>query len=145
MPHFPKKSRGRYRIGSVTGAKANPNTLFTSGHFWTLELFKDLMKITIYLSDYHIFKGGRAYWVAQYWEHPPFPLLSSTVPKAQVRVSDHNLSVVRCRCHRCKLFTFSSSPEPLGQNFNQTWHKASLGEWDSSLFKWGTTPFLKGR
>ena len=21
-------------------------------------------------------------------------------------------------------------------NFNQTWHKTSLGEWDSSLFKW---------
>ena len=115
MPHFPKKSRGRYRIGSVTGAKANPNTLFTSGHFWTLELFKDLMKITIYLSDNHIFKGGRAYWVAQYWEHPPYPLLSSTEPKAQVRVSDRNLPVVRCRrWHRCKLFTFSSSPEPQG-------------------------------
>ena len=28
-----------------------------------------------------------------------------------------------------KLFIFSSSPEPLG-NFNQTWHKASLGDGD---------------
>ena len=37
--------------------------------------------------------------------------------KAQVSFSDQNLSVVRCcRCrHRRKLFTCSSSPEPLGQ------------------------------
>ena len=42
-------------------------------------------------------------------------------PKAQVTFSDQNLSVVRrrrccrrrCRCRR-KLFTFSSSLEPLG-------------------------------
>ena len=30
-------------------------------------------------------------------------------------------------------------------NFNQTWHKASLGEGDSSLFKWRTPPFSKER
>ena len=66
-------------------------------------------------------------------------LLSSPEPKAQVSFSDQNLSVVRrrccCRCRRYrKLFTFSSSsPEPLGQF--QTWHKVSLGEGDSSLFK----------
>ena len=30
-------------------------------------------------------------------------------------------------------------------NFNQTWHKASLGEGDSSLFKWSAPPFSKGR
>ena len=30
-------------------------------------------------------------------------------------------------------------------NFNQTWHKASLGEGDSSLFKWRAPPFPKGR
>ena len=49
--------------------------------------------------------------------------LSSPEPKAQVSFSDHNLSVVRRRCrhrrsshrYRCKLFTFSSSPEQLGQ------------------------------
>ena len=62
----------------------------------------------------------------------------------------------------------SSSPEPLSQfqpnylvnlltkfknllllnqwaNFNQTLHKASLGEGDSSLFKWGALPFSKSR
>ena len=47
-------------------------------------------------------------------------IFSSPEPKAQVRFSDHNLSVVSLHCHcwrRCrKLFTFSSSsPEPLGQ------------------------------
>ena len=30
-------------------------------------------------------------------------------------------------------------------NFNQTWHKASVGEGDSSLFKWRAPPFSKGR
>ena len=30
-------------------------------------------------------------------------------------------------------------------NFNQTWHKLSLGEGDSSLFKWRAPPFSKGR
>ena len=30
-------------------------------------------------------------------------------------------------------------------NFNQTWHKASLGKGDSSLFKWRTSSFSKGR
>ena len=30
-------------------------------------------------------------------------------------------------------------------NFNQTWHKAFLGEGDSSLFKWRAMSFTKGR
>ena len=29
-------------------------------------------------------------------------------------------------------------------NFNQTWHNALLGEWDSSLFKWRACPFPRG-
>ena len=29
-------------------------------------------------------------------------------------------------------------------NFNQTWHKASFGEGDSSLFEWRATSFSKG-
>ena len=29
-------------------------------------------------------------------------------------------------------------------NFKQTWHKASLGKGNSSLFKWRATPFPKG-
>ena len=67
----------------------------------------------------------------------PRALFSSPEPKAQVSFSDQNLSVVRrrrCCCpYSCKLFTFSSSfPEP---NFNQTWHEASLGKGDSSLYK----------
>ena len=67
-------------------------------------------------------------------------VFSSPELKAQVSFSDH-LSSVRpsvcpsVRLSVCKLFTFSSSsPEPLGQ-FQQTWHKVSLGEGDSSLFK----------
>ena len=47
-------------------------------------------------------------------------VLSSPEPKAQMSFSDQTLSVVRLRCgRRCrcwrKLFTFSSSQEPLSQ------------------------------
>ena len=57
------------------------------------------------------------------------------------------LSVVlrrwRRRCR--KLFIFSSSSqEPLGQS-QPTRHNASLGDEDSSLFKWRVPPFIKGR
>ena len=74
-------------------------------------------------------------------------LFSSPEPKAQVSFSDQNLSSVRRR--RCcrKRFTFSSnyssSQEP-GGNFNQTWHKAFLGEGNSSLFKWKGPTFFQG-
>jgi hypothetical protein len=30
-------------------------------------------------------------------------------------------------------------------NFNQSWHKSSLGKGDSELYKWWTTPLPKGR
>ena len=43
-----------------------------------------------------------------------------------------------------KLFTFSSYFPNNWSNFNQTWHKKSLGEGDSSLFKWRAWPFSKG-
>ena len=62
-----------------------------------------------------------------------------------VSFSDRLLSVVclSVRPSFCKPFTFSSpSPEPLNlllknhwAYFNQTWHKASLGEGHSNLFK----------
>ena len=56
---------------------------------------------------------------------------SSPEPKSQVSFSDHNLSVVRRRCRysrrRCrKLFTFSSSPERLGQ-FQPNLAQSSIG------------------
>ena len=57
---------------------------------------------------------------------------SSSEPKAQVSSSDQNLYVVRRRSRRCrfrlcccKIFTFSSSPEPLGQ-FQQNLEYLSL-------------------
>ena len=30
-------------------------------------------------------------------------------------------------------------------NFNQTWHNSSLGEGESSFFKWRALPFSKGK
>ena len=37
-----------------------------------------------------------------------------------------------------------SSPKPKA-NFSQSWHKASLVEGGSSLFKWRALPYSKGR
>ena len=59
-------------------------------------------------------------------------VFSSPEPKSQLSFSDHNLSVVRCRCRYCrrrcrKLFTLSSSsPEPLGQ-FQPNLEQSSIG------------------
>ena len=61
-----------------------------------------------------------------------------------------------CRCRRCrKLSTFSSSYtftklnnlllQNHWANFNQTLHNASLGEGNSSLFKWMALSFSKGK
>ena len=62
--------------------------------------------------------------------------------KAQVRFSDRLLSIARPSV--CKLFTFSSfSPEPLGQ-FQEIWHKASLGEGDQVYSNDGPCPFPRG-
>ena len=68
-------------------------------------------------------------------------------PKAQVSSSDHNLSVVRrCRCCCRRNFShFHLLLQNHWANFNQTWHKTFLGDGDSSLFKWRTPPFSKGR
>ena len=77
-------------------------------------------------------------------------LFSSPELKAQVSFSDH-LSSVLCpsvRLSVCLSVNFSHFHLLLQNhcaNFNQTWHKASLGEGDSSLFKWMAPPFSKGR
>ena len=83
---------------------------------------------------------------------------SSPELKTQVSFSDH-LSFVVCLSVRlsvrpsvrpsvCLSVNFSHFHLLLFNhwaNFTQTWHKASLGEGDSSLFKWRATPFSKGR
>ena len=78
-------------------------------------------------------------------------IFSSPELKAQVSFSDHLLSgVCLSLCLSvCKLFTFSTSSPDHWANFNQTWHKASLGEGDLSLFKFqslnkGPRPFPRG-
>ena len=59
-------------------------------------------------------------------------VFSSPEPKAQMSFSDQNLSVV-------VVVVVNFSHFHLLENhwayFNQTWHKASIGEGDSSLFK----------
>ena len=83
---------------------------------------------------------------------PFWPFFSSPETKAQVSFSDQNLSVVCrrcCHCPRCwhwyELFTFSSSSPNNWANFNQTWHKASLGEGDSIYFSYeGARLFPRG-
>ena len=74
------------------------------------------------------------------------PRFSSPKPKAQVSFSDQNLSIVR---HRCCLVVvvivvnyshFHLLLQNHRANFNQAWHRASLGKGNSSLFKWRTQP-----
>jgi hypothetical protein len=63
-----------------------------------------------------------------------FPhFFSSPELKAQVSYSDHPLSVVRLSV--CKLLHFRLLLQNHWANFNQTWHKSSLGGGDSKLFK----------
>ena len=68
-------------------------------------------------------------------------LFSSPEPKVSVPFSG------RCGCwRRCGInFSHFCVIQKNEANFNQTWHKAFLGDGDSSLFKWRTLPFSKGR
>ena len=60
-------------------------------------------------------------------------VFSSPELKAQVSFSDRPLSGVRLSV--CKLLYFRLLLQNRWTNFNQTWHKSSLGKGDSSLFK----------
>jgi hypothetical protein len=57
-------------------------------------------------------------------------IFSSPELKAQVSYSDRRLSVVRLsvRLSVCKLLHFRLLLQNHWANFNQTWHKSSLGE-----------------
>ena len=73
-------------------------------------------------------------------------ILSSPELKVQVSFSDR-LSFVVCLSARPSL-NFSYFRHLLKNHwakFNQTWHKASLVEGDSSLLKWRAPPFCKAR
>ena len=75
---------------------------------------------------------------------------SSPELKAQVSFSDRLSSGVcpSVRLSVCPSVNFSYFQLLLKNhwtNFNQTWHKVSLGEGDSSLFKCRAPPFSKGR
>ena len=73
-------------------------------------------------------------------------VFSSHELKAQMSISDYLSSDV---CLSVRLSVNFSHFRLLLQNhsanFNQIWHNASLGEGNSSLLKWSTTPFSKGR
>ena len=73
-------------------------------------------------------------------------LFSSPELKAQVSFSDHLWSVV-CPsvCPSVNFSHFHLLLQNYWANFNQTWHKASLGKGDSSLLKWrAPRPFPRG-
>jgi hypothetical protein len=74
-------------------------------------------------------------------------LTTICAPELKAHVS-YRILIACCPSSVClQTFTFlTSSPEPLvWTNFNQIWHKPSLGGRDSSLFKWRTASFSKGR
>jgi hypothetical protein len=80
-----------------------------------------------------------------------FDLFSSPELKAQVSFSDRLLSVVCLSvCPSVwrlsvRLLHFQLLLQNRWANFNQSWHKSSLGKEDSELYKWRTPPFPKGR
>ena len=65
-----------------------------------------------------------------------FSFISCTELKAQVNFSDR-LSYVN-------ISQFHPLLQSHWANFNQSWHKASLGKGNLIMFKWRSTPFLKG-
>ena len=69
--------------------------------------------------------------------HIQFQLFSSPELKAQVSFSDRLSSVVCLSVclSVCNFSYFRLLLQNHWANFNQTWHKASLGEGESSLFK----------
>ena len=84
-------------------------------------------------------------------------VFSSPELKAQLSFSDHLSSVVCLSVclYVCPSVCLSVRPsvnfshfhlllQNHWTNFNQTWPKASLGEGDSSLFKWRARPFPSG-
>ena len=84
------------------------------------------------------FKGFMTWFCAQ--------LFSSPELKAQVSFSNQNLFVVVIVVGVVVNFShFHLLLQNHWANFNQTWHKASLGEGNSSLFKLRAPPFSKGR
>ena len=73
-------------------------------------------------------------------------LFSSPELKAQVSFSNQNLFVVVIVVGVVVNFShFHLLLQNHWANFNQTWHKASLDERDSILFKWRALAFSKGR
>ena len=66
---------------------------------------------------------------------------SSPELKAQVSFSDHQSSVCPSICLSVNFSHFQLLLQKHWANFNQTWHKISPGEGDSSLFKWRATSF----
>ena len=73
-------------------------------------------------------------------------VFSSPELKAQVSFSDRLLSVVCLSvCPSVNFSHFQLLFQNHWTNFNQTWHKASLGGGDSIFFKCRATPSSKGR
>jgi hypothetical protein len=62
----------------------------------------------------------------------PIPIFSSPELKAQVSYSDRPLSIIRLSV--CKPLHFLLLLQNHWANFNQTWHKSSMGGGDSKLF-----------
>ena len=84
-------------------------------------------------------------------KHGTAGFFSSPELRAQVSFSDRLSSVVCLFVHPSvrpsvfNVFIFRLLLKNHWANFNQTWHKAFLGERDSSLFNWRAPPFSEGR
>ena len=95
---------------------------FSPSAFWILTLFKSFILLWKFINEMYTY------------------LFSSPEQEAQMNFSaaDHLSSVC--------LSVFSHFPILLQlASFNQTWHKATVWEGYSSLFKWRATTFLQGK
>ena len=74
------------------------------------------------------------------------PVFVFSSSKLKSQVSFWSPVVVHPYVHLSVNFShFYLLPQNCWANFNQTWHKASLGQGDSCYFKWRAPPFSKGR
>jgi hypothetical protein len=72
-------------------------------------------------------------------------LFSSPELKAQVSFSDRPLSVCLSVWRlSVRLLYFRLLLQNRWANFNQSWHKSSLGKQNSEFYKWRTTPLPQG-
>ena len=104
---------------------------------WHYKLCLSSLKFSVSKNAYSMITIDRSYKIPKFCNAILF--FSSPELKAHVSFSDHllyfvHLSVCPSIC-LLKLFTFSFFSQNNWANFNQSWHKTTLGDGNSSFFQ----------